>query len=254
MELSPTRTTAPSRGRASAASGSATKKRRPKAKKLPLTMVNEVFAPGRTNYQPEESIVLSRCWIDISKDPVFAYKRQREPLRKHWNQINKQINLFAGKCDKCEREQASGESLADVRDKAIQSYMSLYGDFKHYQSWALLKEKQKFVGGMLPESTAAKKRASKLTFGDYTSSESGASPMDLNHPVFKDESSGTPMSTRRPPASRLPRARARRHPPPPRRRRRPRARPRARLRLRHMPTRSWWPPPTIGRCWTRTTP
>ena len=60
-----------------------------------------------------------------------------------------------------------------------------------------MKEKQKFVGGVLPESTAAKKRASKCTFSDYTSSESGAAPMDLNHPVFEDESSGTPMSSQR---------------------------------------------------------
>ena len=104
--------------------------------------------------------------------------------------------MFAGEYDKCGREHASGESLADVRGKAIQLYTSLYGNFKHYQSWALWKEKQKFVGGMLPESTAAKKRASKHTFGDYTSSESGASPMDLNNPVFEDKSSGTPMSPR----------------------------------------------------------
>ena len=76
--------------------------------------------------------------------------------------------------------------------------MSLFGDFKHYQSWALLKEKQKFVGGVLPQSTTVKKRASKRTFIDYTSSKNGAFPMDLNNPVFEDESSGTPMS-RRPP-------------------------------------------------------
>ena len=86
-----------------------------------------------------------------------------------------------------------------MRDNAVQSYISLYGEFKHYQSWALLKEKQKFVGGVLPQSTAAKKRASKRTFTDYTSSESGASPMDLNNLVFEDESPGTPMSSRRPP-------------------------------------------------------
>ena len=49
--------------------------------------------------------------------------------------------MFAGEYDKCEREQASGESLADVRDKAVSSYTSLHDDFKHYQSWALLKEK-----------------------------------------------------------------------------------------------------------------
>ena len=70
---------------------------------------------------------------NVAKPPT-AYKRQREPLRKHLNQIKKHVNLFTGEYDKCEREQASGESLADVRDKAIQSYMSLYGDFKHYQS------------------------------------------------------------------------------------------------------------------------
>ena len=104
-----------------------------------------------------------------------------------------------GEYEKCEREQASGESLANVRDKAMQSYISLYGDFKHYQSWALLRDKQKFVGGVIPQSTAARRRASKRTLADYTSSDSGASPMDLNSPVFEDESSGTPMSSRRPP-------------------------------------------------------
>ena len=40
--------------------------------------------------------------------------------------------MFAGEYDKYEREQACGESLSDVRDKAVQSYMSLYGEFKHY--------------------------------------------------------------------------------------------------------------------------
>ena len=106
--------------------------------------------------------------------------------------------MFAGEYEKCEREQGSGESLADVRDKAMQSYISLYGNFKQYQSWALLRDKKKFVGGVIPQSTAARRRTSKRTFTDYTSSESGASPMDLNNPVFEDESSGTPMS-RRPP-------------------------------------------------------
>ena len=81
----------------------------------------------------------------------------------------------------------------------MQSYISLYGDFKHYQSWVLLRDKQKFVGGVIPQSTAARRRTSKRTFNDYTSSDSGASPMDLNSPVFEDESSGTPMSSRRPP-------------------------------------------------------
>ena len=73
--------------------------------------------------------------------PAYAYKRHREQLRKHWDQIKKQVNLFAGEYEKCEREQGSGESLADVRDKAMQSYISLYDDFKHYQSWALLRDK-----------------------------------------------------------------------------------------------------------------
>ncbi|XP_047940971.1 glutathione S-transferase T3-like [Salvia hispanica] len=194
---------------------------------------------------------------NVAKPPT-AYKRQREPLRKHWNQIKKHVNLFAGKYDKCEREQASGESLADVRDKAIQPYTSLYDDFKHYPSWALLKEKQKFVGGILPESTAAKKRTSKRTFGDYTSSESGASPMDLNNPVFEDESSGTPMSSRRPPGIKVAKGKGKATssstPPPEQAPSSTPTRPRLRFRLRHMPTRIWWPPPTIGRCWTRTTP
>ena len=111
MEPSPTRAPTLPRGHSSAAaaSGSATKKKRSKARaqKLPLPTLNEEFAPGRTNYQPEESIVLTRCWIAISEDPVFAnnqkicaywkriaekyseakpptaYKRQREPLHKH---------------------------------------------------------------------------------------------------------------------------------------------------------------------------
>ena len=60
-----------------------------------------------------------------------------------------------------------------------------------------MKEKQKFVGGMLPQSTVAKKRAKRTFAGDYTSSDSGTAPIDLNHPVYEDESSGTPMSSRR---------------------------------------------------------
>ena len=103
MEPSPNRTPA------AAASGSATKKKRPKARaqRLPQTAVCEEFTPGRTNYAADESFVLTRCWIDVSKDPVFAnnqkitayweriaekyneakppyaYKRRREQLRKH---------------------------------------------------------------------------------------------------------------------------------------------------------------------------
>ena len=162
MEPSPTRAPAPPYGRSSsaAASGSATKKKRTKARaqKLPLPGINEEFAPGRTNYNPDESIVLMRCWIDISEYPLFAnnqrqvayweriankyneakppaaYKRPREPLHKHWEQIKKQVNLFSAEYEKCQREQGSGESMADVRDKAIATYTSLYGDFKHYQS------------------------------------------------------------------------------------------------------------------------
>ena len=42
--------------------------------------------------------------------------------------------MFAAEYDKCLREQGSGESLTDVRNKAVASYMSLYGDFKHFQS------------------------------------------------------------------------------------------------------------------------
>ncbi|XP_042027560.1 uncharacterized protein LOC121774748 [Salvia splendens] len=70
--------------------------------------------------------------------------RYREQLRKHWDQVNKQVNLFAAEYEKCSREQGSGESLSDVRDRALLSYQSLYGDFKHFNIWALLREKQKF--------------------------------------------------------------------------------------------------------------
>ena len=113
MEPSPRRPSAP-RGRpaapsAAAASGSATKKKwtKAQAQKLPTTEVCEEFASGRTNYSDPESIVLTRCWIDVSEDPVYAntqkvtayweriaekynaakpayaYKRHREQLRKH---------------------------------------------------------------------------------------------------------------------------------------------------------------------------
>ena len=51
---------------------------------------------------------------------------------------------------------------------------------------------------MLPQSATAKKRAKHTFAGDYRSSDSSATPMDLNHPVYKDESSGTLMSFRRP--------------------------------------------------------
>ena len=76
MEPSPHRpsATAAPRGRPAAASGSATKKKRTKARaqKLPSTEVCEEFAPGRTNYSDTESIILTRCWIDVSEDPVYA--------------------------------------------------------------------------------------------------------------------------------------------------------------------------------------
>ena len=126
--------------------------------------------------------------------------------------------------------------------------------FKHYQSGALLRDKQKFVGGVIPQPTAARRRASKRTFNDYTSSDSGASPMDLNSPMFEDESSGTPMSSRRPPGVKAAKGKGKPHHPPPRRLTRPRVRRCPRLRLRPMRTRIWRPPPTTGRCWTRTPP
>ena len=77
------------------------------------------------------------------------------------------------------------------------SYISLYGDFKHYSSWLILKDKQKFQGGILPISVVAK-RTKNTTAGDYKSSDSGAPPMDLNQPMYEDESSGTPLSSRCP--------------------------------------------------------
>ena len=39
---------------------------------MPLPVNNKEFAPGRMSYNPDEFIVLTRCWIDISEDPVFA--------------------------------------------------------------------------------------------------------------------------------------------------------------------------------------
>ena len=49
--------------------------------------------------------------------------------------------MFSAEYEKWKREQESDESMADVCDKTIAMYTSLYGDFKHYQSWHLLKEK-----------------------------------------------------------------------------------------------------------------
>ncbi|XP_041999647.1 glutathione S-transferase T3-like [Salvia splendens] len=205
----PRRASAPAPAAAVTASGSATKKKRnrQRVQKLSPPEKNEEFAPGRTNYNPDETIILARCWIDISKDPVFAinqkqiayweriaeryneakppaaYKRHREQLCKHWDQVKRDVNLFSAEYEKCLREQGSGKSLTNVRDRALASYISLYGDFKNYNSWLLLKDKQKFQGGILPLS-AAWKRTKNTTTGDYTSSESGAHPMDLNQPMF----------------------------------------------------------------------
>ena len=147
-------------------------------------------------------------------------------------------------CEKCEREQGSGENMSDVSDKAIAMYTSLYGDFKHYQSWLLLKEKQKFQGGILPLSYAAK-RAEHTFVGDYMSSDIGATPMDLNHPLYEDKSSDTPMSSHRPSSVKASKGKAKAtssH-----------SAPRPRHRLQDMPTRSRWPPLTLGCCWTHTT-
>ena len=49
--------------------------------------------------------------------------------------------MFTTEYDKCLREHGSGESLTNVRNKAVASFISLYGDFKNFRSWLLLKEK-----------------------------------------------------------------------------------------------------------------
>ncbi|XP_042018888.1 glutathione S-transferase T3-like [Salvia splendens] len=164
-------------------------------------------APWRTNYILEESVLLTKCWVDISEDPVFAnnqrqityweridvrynevkpaasYKRHREQLRKHCDQIKNQVNLFSVEYTKCLREQGSGKNLNDMCDKALTSYISLYDEFKHYSSWLIVKEKQKFQGRIMHISSA-RKRTKNTATGDYTSNYNGAIPMDLNQPML----------------------------------------------------------------------
>ena len=81
-----------------------------------------------------------------------------------------------------------------------------------YQSWLLLKEKQKFIGGVLPQSTAAKKRAKHTLPGDYTSRTTAQLQWTSTNPCTRVKV----PAHRCPPgvllASRLPRVRARRHP------------------------------------------
>ena len=141
---------------------------------------------------------------------------------------------------KCLREQGSGESLSDVRDKALASYLSMYGEFKHYSAWLIVKDKQKFQGGIVPISSTSKRTKNSAT-GDYTSSDTGAPPMDLNQPMYEDESSGTPMSSRRPIGNKVAKnkgkAKAMTSQNPTRPRLRPRPHPR--IQLWHMPMGTW---------------
>ncbi|KAL1537017.1 glutathione S-transferase T3-like [Salvia divinorum] len=77
------------------------------------------------------------------------------------------------------------------------SYTSLYGVFKHYAIWSVVKDMLKFQGGIAPTSSASK-RMKNTASGDYTSSGS-ANPVDLNETLCEEDSSGTPMSTGRRP-------------------------------------------------------
>ena len=81
------------RAAAAAALASAHKERkkrnRHKAQKLPPSEKNEEFAPGRTNYNPEEIVLLTKCWVDISKDLVFA-NNQRQIA--NWERITGRYN------------------------------------------------------------------------------------------------------------------------------------------------------------------
>lgn len=48
------------------------KRTKSRAHKLPPSENKEEFAPGRTNYSAEETVLLTRCWVDILEDLVFA--------------------------------------------------------------------------------------------------------------------------------------------------------------------------------------
>ena len=52
-------------------------------------MNNEEFTPERMNYNPDESIVLTRCWIDISDDPVFPNNQKQIA---YWERIPDKYN------------------------------------------------------------------------------------------------------------------------------------------------------------------
>ena len=101
------------------------------------------------------------------------WKRTKEQLRKHWDQVKKPLKLFLAEYTQFSREQRNGESLMDVRAKHLRSYVSPYGEFKHYNCWLIVKDKPQFKGGMLPASSALK-RTKNTANGEYTSSDGGA--------------------------------------------------------------------------------
>ncbi|KAL1559585.1 hypothetical protein AAHA92_09911 [Salvia divinorum] len=175
----------------------------------------------RQNYSLEESMLLARCWIDISEDPIYSNnqkvvkywghiaerynslrtvgskKRSDEQLRKHWDRMKREISKFSAEYTNSVRMWGSGESMEDIRDKAMKAYAQRWGEFKHYEIWLIVKDLPKFQAGVVMAS--GPKRTKINTDGSYTSSD-GGDAVNLNEePINEptDESCGTPVSTDR---------------------------------------------------------
>ncbi|XP_047948983.1 uncharacterized protein LOC125194805 [Salvia hispanica] len=139
-----------------------------------------------------------------SAKPSWAYKRNKEQLRKCWDRLKLHVNNYRDIYTKFRDGRDSGESMEDVIQKSMVEYQSKYGQFKFYDIWLILKDKPKFDEG-IPAASSAAKRTKNTATGGYTSNV--PSPMDLNAEL--KESSGTPTFTfRRPVGNKTVRAQA----------------------------------------------
>ena len=136
------------------------KKVKAKSKRLPPMEVNEEYAPGRQNYPNKEAMLLAKCLVDISDDPIYS-NNQRQVA--YWERITKRFK-----------------------------------ENKPYSTWSLVNDKPKIKEGIAPASSASKwakntaRRPREQRRADRT-----VPPMNLSETLYEDESSGTPMSTAR---------------------------------------------------------
>lgn len=74
-----------------------------KAKRLPRVVENDEYPPRRHNYTDEETILLTRCWMDISVNTVQTDNQRQVP---YWERIAECYNeLKLSSLYKCKKEQ-----------------------------------------------------------------------------------------------------------------------------------------------------